>query len=72
MTDPHAAEMIDEGPKRSFWRNLSVVWVVPLLALVVTLFVAWQSWAERGTRIDILFENAAGSRRMKPPCGFAM
>ena len=60
MTDPHAAEMIDEGPKRSFWRNLSVVWVVPLLALVVTLFVAWQSWAERGTRIDILFENAAG------------
>ncbi|WP_090060482.1 intermembrane transport protein PqiB [Celeribacter neptunius] len=57
---PQPAEMDIEGPKRSFWRNLSLVWLVPLAALTVTLFIAWQSWAERGQRIEIRFENAAG------------
>jgi len=54
------ADMVIAPAKRSFWRNLSYVWLVPLAALVVTLFIAWQSWAERGQRIEILFENAAG------------
>ncbi|MCR8546238.1 MlaD family protein [Salipiger sp. P9] len=60
MSDPRPAEMEIEGPKRSVWRNLSLVWLVPFAALAVTLFIAWQSWAERGTRIEIRFENAAG------------
>jgi len=49
-----------EGQKRSIWRNLSLTWIVPIAALLVTLFIAWQTWAERGTRIEISFENAAG------------
>ncbi len=60
MSDVQPTEMVVEGPKRSAWRNLSYVWLVPLAALAVTLFIAWQSWAERGQRIEILFENAAG------------
>ncbi|AJE47809.1 MlaD family protein [Celeribacter indicus] len=60
MTEPEPASTVVEGPKRSFWRNLSLVWLVPLAALAVTLFIAWQSWAERGTVIEISFENAAG------------
>lgn len=60
MTDPRPAEMVVEGPKRSVWRNLSLVWLVPLAALAISLFIAWQTWAERGQRIVIHFENAAG------------
>ncbi|WP_417676659.1 intermembrane transport protein PqiB [Pseudodonghicola sp.] len=57
---PTPSAPLIEGPKPSFWRNLSLVWLVPLAALAVTLFIAWQSWAERGTLIEIWFENAAG------------
>ena len=60
MTDPRPATPEVSGPRRSIWRNLSLVWLVPLAALLVTLGIAWQTWAERGTRIEITFENAAG------------
>ena len=32
MSDPRPAEMEIEGPKRSVWRNLSLVWLVPFAA----------------------------------------
>nr|WP_254899280.1 MlaD family protein [Thalassococcus arenae] len=47
-------------PKRSAWRNLSVVWLVPLMALVASLGIAWQNYADRGTLIEITFPEAAG------------
>lgn len=47
-------------PKRSFLRNLSFVWLVPFLALAVSLGIAWQSFADRGELISISFENASG------------
>jgi paraquat-inducible protein B len=46
--------------KRSFWRNLSVVWLVPVLALVVSLGVAWQSYDNKGVLVTIVFQDAAG------------
>lgn len=60
MTDqvPPFAEV--QPPSRSFWRNLSVVWLVPILALVVALGIAWQAYSDRGTLIEIRFPNAAG------------
>ncbi|WP_289152729.1 MlaD family protein [uncultured Salipiger sp.] len=60
MTEPRPAEMQIEGPKRSIWRNLSLTWLVPILALAITLGIAWKSFSERGSRIEITFENAAG------------
>jgi paraquat-inducible protein B len=47
-------------PKKSFLRNLSLVWLVPLLALGVSLGIAWQNYADRGTLIEIAFGNASG------------
>ncbi len=47
-------------PRRGFWRNLSVVWLVPVLALIVALGIAWQAYSDRGTLIEIRFDNAAG------------
>ncbi|OZB18137.1 MAG: hypothetical protein B7X55_05380, partial [Rhodobacterales bacterium 34-62-10] len=49
-----------DPPQRSFWRNLSVVWLVPVVALVVSLGIAWQTFAERGVQIQIAFTNASG------------
>nr|WP_283254914.1 MlaD family protein [Marivita sp. GX14005] len=46
--------------RRSFWRNLSFVWLVPIIALGVSLGIAWQSFADRGTLIEISFGNASG------------
>ncbi|PWE28119.1 paraquat-inducible protein B [Pararhodobacter marinus] len=58
MTTPSDMEITP--PRRSFWRNLSPVWLVPVLAVAVSLGIAWQSFADRGTLIEIEFENAAG------------
>lgn len=42
------------------WRNLSLVWLVPLAALAVSLGVAWKAYSDRGVLISITFENASG------------
>ncbi|WP_292287782.1 MlaD family protein [Marivita sp.] len=60
MTEPTPADMNVTPPKKSVLRNLSFVWVIPFLALAVSLGIAWQSFADRGTLIEISFENASG------------
>ncbi len=54
------AEFDVTPPRRAWWRNLSVVWLVPILALIVSLGIAWNSYSQRGTLITILFDSAAG------------
>lgn len=44
---------------RSPWRNLSPVWLVPVAAVVISLAIAWTSFANRGTVINIRFQTAA-------------
>jgi paraquat-inducible protein B len=59
MTDAHEPRI--EMPKaepRS--RRISAVWLVPLVALAISLFVAWQSYSSRGPTIEIVLDNAAG------------
>lgn len=46
--------------RRGIMDRISIVWIVPLAALVVVLVIAWRSYAERGPVIEISFENAAG------------
>ena len=60
MSDPTPADMKVTPRKTSIWRNLSFVWVVPFLALAVSLGIAWQSFADRGALIEVSFENASG------------
>lgn len=43
-------------------RALSVVWLVPIGAILIALGVAWQNWAERGPLIEVVFAQAAGVR----------
>ncbi|GGH37243.1 paraquat-inducible protein B [Cribrihabitans marinus] len=60
MTDPTPADLDIAPPRRAFWRNLSFVWVVPVLALMVSLGLAWQTYADRGVLIEITFNSAQG------------
>ncbi len=60
MTNHTPSEMRIDPPKRSFWRNLSVIWLVPVIAVVISLGIAWQTYAARGVLIQITFQNASG------------
>lgn len=44
----------------SVFKHLSIVWVIPFLALALALGVAFQSYTERGPVITIEFENGSG------------
>ena len=46
--------------RKAFLSGASVIWLLPLLALFVALWVAWQSYNDRGPLIVIEFESAAG------------
>jgi paraquat-inducible protein B len=60
MTQPTLPDMDILPAKHSPWRNLSFVWLVPILALLVSLGVAWQNYSNKGTLITIVFQDAAG------------
>lgn len=61
MTD-QIPDLPVSGARRAFWERMSLVWLVPLAALAVSLWVAWQSYADRGPLIEIVFEQATGIR----------
>lgn len=41
-------------------KGLSVVWLVPLVALLIASWLLYNSWSEKGTAITITFKNADG------------
>ncbi|PWK57428.1 MlaD family protein [Silicimonas algicola] len=59
MTDG-APDLPASGRRRPILERISIVWLVPLAAVAVSLWVAWQSYATRGPVIHILFEQATG------------
>ncbi|MBN8630802.1 MAG: MCE family protein [Rhodobacterales bacterium] len=60
MTNIEPADLDVRPPKKSFWRNLSLIWLVPIISVVVSLGIAWQNYANRGLLVTIEFRNAAG------------
>lgn len=41
-------------------KGLSVVWLVPLVALAIASWLLYKSWSEKGPQITITFKNAGG------------
>ncbi len=41
-------------------RNISIVWLIPLVAAIIGAFLAWKAISEKGPTITIHFKNAAG------------
>ncbi|MEI4487252.1 MlaD family protein [Frigidibacter sp. MR17.14] len=57
---PEAGEMRVRGPRRRWWLQISPVWLIPIVALVVSLGVALNSYSNRGRLISVRFDNASG------------
>lgn len=61
-TDTPPPEPTVKPARRAVRDRISIVWVVPLLALAAVIAIAWQSYADRGPLIEIAFDNASGVR----------
>ncbi len=58
MTDLSPAQpSVEERTKRP---RISAIWLIPVIALVISLGVAWNSYNQRGPLIEIEFESADG------------
>ena len=49
-----------ETARAPLWQRLSLVWLVPLIAVLISLGVAYQNYANQGTLIVIAFDDASG------------
>ncbi|WP_233544978.1 MlaD family protein [Pseudooceanicola sediminis] len=48
------------GARSGFWERISLIWIVPVMALIIALGVAFDNYIKRGPLIQITFENAEG------------
>lgn len=54
------APPVRKAAARASGAGLSLIWLVPILALVVTLGLAWNAYSGRGTLISVEFADATG------------
>ena len=58
------SEILDEAIEEAVWENrgrrISVVWIVPIVALVVGAWLIYQNLSEKGPQIEIVFKSAEG------------
>lgn len=62
-TDPapmRPASPIRRTAGRAVRAGASVIWVVPIIALFVTLALAWNAYSGRGTLVSVVFSDATG------------
>lgn len=57
---PAAAEMQMTPRHARWWQRISPVWLVPLVALIVSLGIVWHSYSVRGTLVRVTFDNSSG------------
>jgi paraquat-inducible protein B len=48
--------------KTSVWDSASLVWAIPVIALLVALGAVWRNYNDQGPQIEISFSEAAGIR----------
>lgn len=63
MTDqppPRPASPARKTAARAAEAGINVIWLVPIIALVVTLAIAWNAYADRGATIRVEFADATG------------
>lgn len=59
-TPPSPAPLDVRQPDPKKRRRVNIIWLVPVIALMVVLSVAWRTYLERGSLIEIAFENGSG------------
>ena len=64
MTDtppvPQPAKPLRKTAVRAAQAGVNLIWLVPIVALVVTLAIAWNTYAGRGVLIEVEFNDATG------------
>lgn len=64
MTDtpqpPKPASPVRKTATRAAQAGVNVIWIVPIVALIVTLGIAWNSFRDRGSLIEVEFADATG------------
>lgn len=48
-------------------RGISLIWVAPIVAILITAGMIWKNYVDAGTRITIVIENGDGIREGKTP-----
>lgn len=54
------ASPVRRQARRAMLAGISLIWAVPLLALVVTLALAWNAYSGRGALVSVAFHDATG------------
>lgn len=63
-------ESFAEEPLNSRRRGLSLIWVIPLTALLIGAWIAWLNWSKRGPEIQIIFQDVEGLEEGKSKVRF--
>ncbi|GAA4226801.1 paraquat-inducible protein B [Sagittula marina] len=62
-SDPGTPRSVSIAPAKSGgFSGLSLVWLIPVFAILAAVGVAWQNWADRGPLIEVVFAQADGVR----------
>ncbi|WP_294924153.1 MlaD family protein [uncultured Paracoccus sp.] len=59
-SDLKPASPVRKTAARAARAGISVIWLVPIVALIVTLGLAWNAYSGRGTLISVEFSDATG------------
>ena len=62
MVDSVNKGQVDELPEGivAARSKISIVWIIPLLAVLIAAWLAFKAWSESGPTITIVFETADG------------
>ncbi len=67
MHETHETSKIEEAVWEEKKKGISAVWIVPIVALLIGLWLFYQSWSEKGPEVVINFKSAAGIQAGKTP-----
>ena len=74
MTDttqpPKPASPVRRTARRAAEAGVSIIWLVPIIALIVTLGIGWNTFMGRGTLIEVSFHDATGITPGETPLKF--
>jgi paraquat-inducible protein B len=60
INDPSATNTIPEAEVDTGRQAISIVWLIPLVALIIGAWLGYRAWSETGPTISIEFKNAEG------------
>ncbi len=61
MNDAPESQPVEDGDSNQSWiDSVSLIWLVPILALVIALGAVWQNYSQRGPLIEVRFSDASG------------